>query len=1074
MSDSLRQLQTKLREMFEFDNHDLDFGIYKIYNLKNAEVSKFIEGEDEQSLASIIRQSLSQTSVQAQENERTLLYNFLSQYNKQDLLEDTETNQSRIKSQIELDGESEKESLIQALQSLLDPEYGAVSADKVYNHLLNFFALYYSHGDFGYNARSLAPYSVEYPDSAHYNGDDTMLMWKHKNQYYIKSGAGFNRVGVDVTVDGVTKTIEHRLESSPESEAETTARNNNKDTSTKHYRLDRIEEAEGAYQVIFQLANESTPKENVYKQILEQAFGIEYSDAYWHKKDGKSIFKELGNKNQDVDNGGVKGISQLRQTKAELLTALNDGIKKKDELPQLAAEDETFAVLWSLNKALNNFYIGHDADFFIHPDLRGFLRNERDKYVKNQVLGDLQSLLSVQTDNRSLLVAQAFVLASNPLIEFLSAVEDFQKNLFERPKQIVAHDYLIGAGMIASEHYPALVTNQELVANWRTLGFVETDTIEADFLSTHPTLPVDTKYLTPELKDAILAGIENLDTTKNGTLIKSENFQALNFLKYKYRGQIKCIYIDPPYNTGSDGFLYKDSFKHSSWLSFMQNRLELAKELLSDDGVIFISIDDNELTGLLELSNFMTDLSLESIFHIKVRHENRILRQDNRYQKVMEYLLCFSKSEYTPARIHKNTKSDDAYQFDVKIKKSSKPHIEEIGGYNVEIFKKEDYEISQSAKGSLKEYNIRGSLITQSGSASEFYEKNLRQRKQADSLGTLYKVIGMGTKGDGLGYRYIRQPNNAKGSNGFYYQGKPIKSSEDKGNPYPDFYDFEKEFNNLSKEGGVKFSNGKKPEAFIKQIFTIASLSQSDIVMDFFAGSGTTAAVAHKLGIKYVGIEMGDYFDDKTLVRMQNVIAGEQNGISKSVNWKGKGIVEYLTLEQYEDVLDNLEKAPADFPEGVGYEDLPLRYWYRPESLTLSSRLDVSDPFAQRTVVGPTRQEVDLYLPETYLYRMGYTLHARRRFDFEDWAGGYLAYLVGRGESRDTLVVFRRITPEQASQAPKNQDIEHLREILRAFPDVEYLEVNADIHVLALQDNRLTIDERQVEVRRINQQHFNS
>jgi adenine-specific DNA-methyltransferase len=252
--------------------------------------------------------------------------------------------------------------------------------------------------------------------------------------------------------------------------------------------------------------------------------------------------------------------------------------------------------------------------------------------------------------------------------------------------------------------------------------------------------------------------------------------------------------------------------------------------------------------------------------------------------------------EFTPNRIFLEKNKDFDYNFDLIIKPSVKPYkVEIINGFEVEIYKKEDYELVKKANGSYKEYNIRGSLITQKGSASEFYELFLREKKEGDGKGALYKVLKMGEKGDGLGYRYIRQPFD-NGSNGVYYQGKPTKAGNDKGNPYPNYYDFEKDFNNCANEGGIIFKNGKKPENFLKKIFEIANISEKDIFLDFHLGSGSSCAIAHKLGIQYIGIEQMDNQVNLSKTRLQNVINNDQTGISKSVNWQGGGSFVYLEL----------------------------------------------------------------------------------------------------------------------------------------------------------------------------------
>lgn len=424
---------------------------------------------------------------------------------------------------------------------------------------------------------------------------------------------------------------------------------------------------------------------------------------------------------------------------------------------------------------------------------------------------------------------------------------------------------------------------------------------------------LDAKALTNFKKfDKDGAHIVNKINGDENLIIKGNNLLALSSLLRTHRGKIKLIYIDPPYNTGSDSFQYNDHFNHSTWLTFMKNRLEIAIKLLKPDGVLFISCDDNELGHLKVLMDEFSAVKYESIFHIKVRHENRILRQDIRYQQVIEHLLCYAKPNFNPRRIPLTKNRELDYQFNVVVNENSKPVIENINGYEIEIYKKEDYKIEKVEDGLFKEYNIRGSLITQSGSASEFYELFLKSRKPIDGLGALYKVLKMGERGDGLGYRFIRQPFDDKGLNGFYYQGKPVSNAEDKGNPYPNYFDFEKEFNQAADEGGVTFKNGKKPEKFLAKIFEISNIAAKDIVLDFHLGSGSTAAVAHKLGLNYIGIEQLQSQIDLSVSRLSNVINKDQTGISKDVNWQGGGSFVYAELMQYNQVyIEKIQDAKS-------------------------------------------------------------------------------------------------------------------------------------------------------------------
>lgn len=384
-------------------------------------------------------------------------------------------------------------------------------------------------------------------------------------------------------------------------------------------------------------------------------------------------------------------------------------------------------------------------------------------------------------------------------------------------------------------------------------------------------------------------------------LIHGDNLLALRALEENFTGAVKCIYIDPPYNTGNAFDQYDDNIEHSLWLSLMRERLIRLRNLLTDDGVIFVQINDDEAAYLRVLLDEVFGRSnYETTFYIKVRHEDRILREDIRYQLVIEQVLCYRKTDkYIAPRREKIKNALDDYEFSLTFDAPPSQTIT-IGGYNIEVYPKGNYTLINKGKGKgdLKMYQIRGSLITQSGSASEFYEQNLRSRRQSDGLGTLYKVIGMGTKGDGLGYRSILQPDKASSKNGFYLQGKPLKVKDNKGLPYPNYYDFVQIFNNAGYEGNVQFNGGKKPESFLAFILTkIANVKPGDLVLDSFLGSGSTAAVCTKLGLRWVGVELGSHAYTHCEHRLKSIVDGtDQTGISESLNWQGGGGFKFYEL----------------------------------------------------------------------------------------------------------------------------------------------------------------------------------
>jgi adenine-specific DNA-methyltransferase len=360
----------------------------------------------------------------------------------------------------------------------------------------------------------------------------------------------------------------------------------------------------------------------------------------------------------------------------------------------------------------------------------------------------------------------------------------------------------------------------------------------------------------PVLEEVPELAIHNDDGKPTHILIEGDNYHALTCLNYTHHGKVDIIYIDPPYNTGSDGFTYKDKrfleeypdgtpvpknhpLRHSAWLSFMQKRLRLAHDLLKDDGVIFISINEDELANLrllldevFEASNYITT------FTIKVRHEDRILKGDKPIHETTEFLLMYRRSDSFQINKRSVDNSDPSeYKYEIK-ELIDTPEKTELGGKEVEVFKPGEYRIDELPAdfSHLKSINIRGSIKT-GNSSGRFHMSYLEERN--NFYGYLYKVPGMGD--DGRGYRYFLTRSGANKANGFYFQGSPINREDIKEIPYPNFFDFEQEFNNVGTEGGVPFDGGKKPVAFVRKIIEIAKGDKEDlIVLDFFAGSGST------------------------------------------------------------------------------------------------------------------------------------------------------------------------------------------------------------------------------------------
>ncbi len=613
--NSIDQLKYFLKEMFQFNANDLDFGIYRIYNLKRKEIENFIDGSDEQCLEPIINATLEQVKNLERSVELAGLHTYLTKLNQQDLLSHVAENYEQLKLFVQANkDEKEKGELLNVLESATK-EFNISDEikDKIYNHILGFFEMYYSNGDFGYNNRSRNLYKVPY--EADYDGNDTMFHWKHKGSLYIKTGASFN--AIKFKLKHLNQEFELRLETNEESKEEETARNSNKETKLKHYKFNRFEVVDRVTRIIFNLSDNSTTKADLFKDIFKSVFQSDVElDKYLFAADSKGHLKPLFNDLTDdydkVQDGSVKGIGALRINRKTLLNKVNKNFERGGKIEIISADgqerfsDETLETIYNIDQKLNSFYIGNDSDYFIHENLQEFLTQEKERYIKNHILSDLKSILDGKLDNTTIIIAKAFDLVGSRIIEFLSTIEEFQKKLFTMKKKVVESEYCLTIDNINEKYYEEILKNKAQLTEWENLFSVKVKTVAE--LKEQSTLVLDTKFFRqPDgrnpFKDKILSEIENLDERTNGVLINSENYQALSIIEDKYAGKIKCLCLDPPYNTGNDDFQYKDNFRKSSWLTFMKNRLNKSDKLLSKNSCSFIFIDDHENDSLANLCN---------------------------------------------------------------------------------------------------------------------------------------------------------------------------------------------------------------------------------------------------------------------------------------------------------------------------------------------------------------------------------------------------------------------------------------------------------------------------------------
>ncbi|WP_396191202.1 DNA methyltransferase [Flavobacterium sp.] len=404
---------------------------------------------------------------------------------------------------------------------------------------------------------------------------------------------------------------------------------------------------------------------------------------------------------------------------------------------------------------------------------------------------------------------------------------------------------------------------------------------------------------------------------KDNLIIKGNNLLALHTLKSEFVGKVKLIYIDPPYNTGNDSFAYNDNFNHSTWLTFMRNRLLVAKDLLREDGFLCCHIDNNEGEYLKVLLDeiFKRENELNT-FYIRVRYPDKTLKQDMDFHKEIETVLIYRNTNQAKPILNEIETNNDKYVFYFEELGEGKEI--ELGGKKTIVFSKEEIKIhkKECSDNGRKEIWATGSILD-GNSSGRFFRDYLTGRCNEDGYGLVYKVYGIGDEVDG--FRYFTGPQKIGATKGKYFQGIPSKSLENENNlkriPINNFYDLAGSFGNCRNEGGVEFRSGKKPEDLLNIILKHFS-NINDIVLDYHLGSGSTCATSLKMNRQYIGIEQMESQINLSKTRLQNVINNDQTGISKTVNWQGGGSFVYLELAK------NNQNAIEHIQSCKSYEEL--------------------------------------------------------------------------------------------------------------------------------------------------------
>jgi adenine-specific DNA-methyltransferase len=584
----------------------------------------------------------------------------------------------------------------------------------------------------------------------------------------------------------------------------------------------------------------------------------------------------------------------------------------------------------TLERAFRLFERQSEVDYFINRDARGFLQEQFNLWLYQYIFEPEERQGTVWTERR---IRQLQVLKeiAYKVIDFIAQFEDELVRIWNKPKFVLESHYVITLDRIAAQgggetllegilDHPGM---EAQVKEWLDLGMVGEDftpdkiwEIELTGRRLHPRyrfLPLDTKYF-PDLEMAILSLFDHLDQTLDGWLIHSENYQALRTMLPKFRERVKCIYIDPPYNTGSDEFIYEDRIRYSSWLTLMENRLRLAREWMREDGAIFVSIDDNQHDTLWQL--------MRSIFGSNNAITSMVweggLKNDSRFISVsQDYIVTFVKNiDYLSQRNERW--------------RARKEGIDEIYAYVQKLRSRfgNDYEgISQELKAWYASLP-RGHPA-----------KSHRHYSMVDERGVFFPGDISWPGGGGPMYEVFHPATRkpvTKPARGWVFptpermreaiaEGRVFFGPDETAVPklkrylhetegqvlWPVFYkDRRAAFQELRDISGREMYPNPKDPATLEKIFEAAG-GQDCLVFDFFAGSGTTAHAVINLNRedggnrKYIMVEMADYFHTVLLPRIKKVVFSDKWKDGKARE-EGKGIshfVKYFRLEQYEETL---------------------------------------------------------------------------------------------------------------------------------------------------------------------------
>ena len=904
-----------LKELFQLDQPDLDFGFYRIMHAKSGEVLDFLEN----GLLSIIRDAFGEAGDAR--------------------ISETHTRLKIARQEAADYGVPEQaiEDYRPVEEARKTYEVARDSGDNegdIYDHLYRFFERYYDQGDFmsrRYFARETdgkaAPYAVPY------DGREVYLHWANRDQYYIKTSEYLTNFTFDPT-----QAPEYR---------------------EAHGRL-----FEGkALKVHCRIIAASEGEHNNVKASAQ-------TERYFIIHNGEPVKLETGESGEpelviqfeyraDAGKKGQEGVwrrKRLEEAAERIKAALGELDQAGDYVAALMTPAPTEK---EKNRTLLEKYIGKYAarntmDYFIHKDLGGFLRRELDFYIKNEVmrLDDIESANAPRVD-AYLVKLKVLRKIARHLIDFLAQLENFQKKLWLKKKFVVDTQYCITLDRVPEEYYSEIAANEAQREEWVKLFAIDdlegySEPLSEVFLKANPFLVLDTAFFTEEWKDALLASMPGIDENLDGLLIHSENFQGIRLMLNHYENKIDSIYIDPPYNAKSSEILYKNTYKHSSWLSLMNDRINVGKSLLCKDGTHAVAIDEVEQERLGNL--------IEGIFQnwskatIPVVHNPRG-QQGKNISHVHEYVILSYPSD------------ESKYLSDVQKKEVDSRNLRDSGTESDRT----------DAKSCFYPFIVKKGNIVRIGDipSDSFHPASAN----VDIGNGEAEIWPMTDGGDEKKWRYARYTVERILEKLEVKDGRnslQIIFNKDTGTMRSLWVDAKFDASEygtkviqkiLGEEKAKEFSYPKSIHTVTECLQVLGNEKQNALCLDYFAGSGTTGHAVVNLNRedggqrKYIMVEMGHYFDAVTKPRMQKVVYSKDWKDGKPVSRDGLShAFKYIRLESYEDTQNNLtlKNTPGQKGKIRLQCDYLFHYWLDFETRGSPSLLNTEkfvDPVAYKLKV---------------------------------------------------------------------------------------------------------------------------